>query len=141
MLEVGIIEPIEEFDWVSPMVVQQKKQKGEIRIFLDLWKLNDAYIHDPFPTPFNDEVLDNVGGKEAYSFSNGFSGYHQIKISLKDRSKTTFLTEWRCFQYIVMPFGLNNVPAIFSHIVIAEFKQFIHKLFEVYFDEWTCSVL
>jgi len=28
MLEVGIIEPIEESDWVSPMVVQEKKQKG-----------------------------------------------------------------------------------------------------------------
>lgn len=27
MLAVGIIEPIEEPDWVSPMVVQEKKQK------------------------------------------------------------------------------------------------------------------
>ena len=81
MLEVGIIEPVEESDWVSPMVVQEKKQKGEIRIFLDLRKLNDAYVHDPFLMPFIDEVLDNVGGKEAYSFTNRFSRYHQIKIT------------------------------------------------------------
>jgi hypothetical protein len=34
-----------------------------------------------FPTPFTDEVLENVGGHEAYSFTNGFSCYHQIKIT------------------------------------------------------------
>ena len=49
----------------------------------------------------------------------------------------TFATEWGCFQYIVMPFGLKNVPAIFSHVVIVEFKEFIHKFLEVYFDDWT----
>ena len=62
MLAACIIEPVEESEWVSPMVVQDKKTKGEIRICVDLRKLNDASVHDPFPTPFIDEVLDNVGG-------------------------------------------------------------------------------
>jgi hypothetical protein len=39
-------------------------------------KSNDACLHDLFPTPFKDEVLENVGGKEAYSFTNVFSRYH-----------------------------------------------------------------
>lgn len=83
-----------------------------------------------------DEVLDNVGGQEAYSFTDVFSGYHQIKIVPEDTSKTTFAIEWGCFQYIVMPFGVNNVLEIFSRAVIAAFKEFIHKLLEVYFDDW-----
>ena len=91
MLAAGIIEPVEESDWVSPMVVQGKKHKEEIRICVDLRKLNDACIHDPFPTPFTNEVLNNVGGQEAYSFTDGFSGYCQIKIALEDRSKTTLV--------------------------------------------------
>ena len=62
MLVVGIIEPVEKSEWVSPMVVHNKKTKGETSIFVDLRKLNDVAIHDPFPTPFTDEVLDNVGG-------------------------------------------------------------------------------
>jgi hypothetical protein len=74
MLEVGVIEPIEESKWISPMVVQEKKRG--IRICVDLIKLNDAFLHDSFPTPFIDEVLENVGGQEAYSFTDGFSGYH-----------------------------------------------------------------
>ena len=62
MLAAGIIETVEESEWVSPMVVQEKKTKGDIRICVDLRKLNDASLQDPFPTPFTDEVLDNVGG-------------------------------------------------------------------------------
>ena len=75
MITTGIIEPVEESEWVSPMVVHDKKTKGEIRICVDLRKLNDAFVHDPFPTPFTNEVLDNVGGQEVYSFTDGFSGY------------------------------------------------------------------
>ena len=80
MLAAGIIEPVEESEWHSPMVVQEKKTKGDIRICVDLRNVNDASLHDPFLTPFTDEVLDNVGGQEIYSFTDGFSGYHQIRI-------------------------------------------------------------
>lgn len=92
MLEARIIEHVEKSDWVSPMAVQENKKLGEIWICVDLRKLNDACGHDPFPTPFMDEALENVRGKEAYSFIDGFLGYHQIKIMLEDRSKTTFMT-------------------------------------------------
>jgi hypothetical protein len=91
MLEVGIIELIEESEWMSPMVVQEKKQGG-IRICVDLRKLNDTFLHDAFPTPFIDEVLENVGGHEYYSFTDGFSGYHQIKIALEKKYQTMFAT-------------------------------------------------
>ena len=97
MMAAGIIEVVEESEWVSPMVVQDKKDNGEIRIFMDLRKLNDASTHDPFPTPFTDEVLDNVGGQEAYSFTDGFLGYHQIMIHEEERHKKTFAIEWGSF--------------------------------------------
>jgi hypothetical protein len=66
MLEAHIIELLEESKWISPMVEKEKKQGG-IRICVDLRKLNDAFLHDRFPTPFIDELLENVGGWEAYS--------------------------------------------------------------------------
>jgi hypothetical protein len=78
-------------------------------------------VHDPFPTPFTDEVLEQVAGKESYSFTDGFSGYHQVRIVEEDKNKTTFITEWGSFAYNVMPFGLKNAPAVFSRIVIAAF--------------------
>ena len=66
MLDVQIIESIEESEWISPILIQDKKTTSEVRIYVDLRKLNDACLHDPFPTPFTDEVLKSVGGQEMY---------------------------------------------------------------------------
>ena len=86
MLEDGIIELVEESEWIIPMVVQDKKMR-EIWIYVDLSKLNDVSIHVPFPTPFTNKVLEEVGGQEIYSFLDDFLGYHQIKIVKEDNDK------------------------------------------------------
>ena len=72
-----------------------------------------------------------------YSFTDGFSGYHQIRITKEDQHKTTFVTEWGCFQYTIMPFVLKNAPMIFSLVVVTVFKEFIHNFMQVYMDDWT----
>ena len=71
-----------------------------------------------------------------YSFTDGFSSYHQVKIMKEDHHKMTFVTEWGCYRYTIIPFSLENAPAIFSRIVVFDFKYFIHKFLEVYFDDW-----
>ena len=76
MLEAGVIEPVEESKWMNLIVVQDNKTLGEVRICVDIRKLNDAFLHDPFMKPFIDEVLENVKGQEMYSFTDGFLGYH-----------------------------------------------------------------
>lgn len=63
---------------------------------------------------FSDEVLDNLVGNETYSFTDGFSGYHQVRIMEEDKKKTTFMTEWGSYAYHVMSFGLKNTPTVFS---------------------------
>ena len=56
MLDVGIIELAKELEWISTIVVQDKKT-SVIRFHFDLRMFNDASIHDPFPTSFTNEVL------------------------------------------------------------------------------------
>ena len=70
-----------------------------------------------------------------YSFTDGFSGYHQVRIMKEDVHKMTFVIEWGCYQYTVMPFGIKNASTMFSRIVVSSFKYFIHKFLEVYFDD------
>jgi hypothetical protein len=121
MLDARIIELVVESEWISPMVVKDKKTRG-ILICVDLRKLNDACLHYPFPTSFTNEVLENVGGQEDYSFTDGFSRYHQIKNAYEDRYKTNFATKWGSYHYTVISFGLKNAPAAFSRDVVAYFK-------------------
>jgi hypothetical protein len=35
-----------------------------------------------------------------------------------------------------MLFGLKNNPTMFSKVVIYVFREYIHKFFEVYSDDW-----
>lgn len=82
------------------------------------------------------EVLESGGGQEAYLFTDGFLGYLQIKIAKEDWHKTTFVTKWGSYNYTVMLFGLKNALVVFSHVMVAAFKAFIHKFSKVYLDNW-----
>jgi hypothetical protein len=75
IIQASIIEPVAKFEWIIPMVVQDKKMRGII-FCVDFRKLNDACMHDSFLTLFIDEVLEKIGVQKAYSFTDGFSGYH-----------------------------------------------------------------
>ena len=68
---------------------------------------------------------------------DGFYRYRQIRITEEDRHNTTFVIEWGCFQYTVMPFGLKNAVAVFSRVVVVVFKDFIQNFLQVYMDDWT----
>ena len=43
---------------------------------------------------WHDVFLDNVGGQEDFSFTDGFSRYDQIRIVMEDIRKITFVIEW-----------------------------------------------
>jgi hypothetical protein len=74
------------------MVVQPKKHDPKtIRIHVDLWGLNKQIVTNPFPTPFADEIINEVIGHKCYSFTDGFSRYNQVPIAPKDQEKTTFM--------------------------------------------------
>ncbi|XP_028798306.1 uncharacterized protein LOC114753764 [Neltuma alba] len=106
-LSAGIVYPISDSSWVSP--VQCVPKKGGItvvantqnelvptrtvtgwRICMDYRKLNTATRKDHFPLPFIDQMLDKLAGQEFFCFLDGYSGYNQIVIAPEDQEKTTF---------------------------------------------------
>lgn len=60
-------------------IVIVPKKNMKIRVCVDYRKLNAATIPDPFPLPFTDSLLDEVAGKEMYTFLDGFSGYNLLE--------------------------------------------------------------
>ena len=122
MLIARIIYLIDQSEWASPMVVQPKKHDPKnLRVCVDYRWLNKATKIDPFPTPFVDEILNEVTGHECYSFIDGVLGYNQVPIAKEDHHKTTFVCEFGSFAYRKMPFGLKNALAILSRIVVKAF--------------------
>lgn len=44
------------------------------------------------------------------------SGYHQVRIIEGDEGKTTCVTRYGAFEFLVMPFGPTNAPATFCNL-------------------------
>jgi hypothetical protein len=63
MLNVKLIFPMEESDWISPIMIEGKKTSG-IHVCIDFHELNKTCIHDPFMTSFN-EFLEKIVENEA----------------------------------------------------------------------------
>nr|GFA11226.1 reverse transcriptase domain-containing protein [Tanacetum cinerariifolium] len=107
LLDAGLIYPISDSPWVSPVHYVPKKggftvvenAENELiltrlvtrwRVCIDYRKLNEATRKDHFPLPFMDQMLERLAGNKYYCFLDGFSGYFQIPIDPRDQEKTTF---------------------------------------------------
>ncbi|GJV11786.1 reverse transcriptase domain-containing protein [Tanacetum coccineum] len=154
LLEAGLIYPIFDSPWVSPVHCVPKKggitvienEDNELiptrlvtgwRVCIDYRKLNDATRKDHFPLPFMDQMLERLAGNEYYCFLDGFSGYFQIPIDPQDQEKTTFTCPYGTFAYRRMPFGLCNAPGTFQRCMMAIFHDMIEETMEVFMDDFS----
>ncbi|GKD71979.1 reverse transcriptase domain-containing protein, partial [Tanacetum coccineum] len=154
LLDAGLIYPISDSPWVSPVHCVPKKggmtvvtnEENELvptrlvtgwRVCIDYRKLNEATCKDHFPLPFMDQMLERLAGNEFYCFLDGFLGYFQISIDPKDQEKTTFTCPYGTFAYRRMPFGLCNAPGTFQRCMMAIFHDMIEKTMEVFMDDFS----
>ena len=66
---------------------------------------------------------------------DGFSGYNQIKMYLKDEKRTSFRTPVGIYCYTVMPFGLKNMGATYQQAMSMIFRDHLRKTAEFYVDD------
>ncbi len=82
-------------------------------------------------------MLNIVVGCEAYSFLDGYLGYHQISIALKDKHKIKFVTIWGAFICKVMLFGVKNGPPTYQKVVTKAFKKYLDNFMKIFLDDFT----
>ena len=116
LVEVGFMRPVENIKYASSITLAPKRN-GILKIYMNYKKLNHIMKNDRYPIPFCDKILEEVGDYELYSFADGFSEYHQVKIVHEDQFKTTFTLSWDTFCYKIMSFRLCNAPATFQRLM------------------------
>jgi len=136
LLITRFIKYIEEATWLSPIVIVIKKN-GKLKLYIDFRKLNADTKKDPYPLSFIDEVLNIVIRYKAYSFLDGYLGYHQISIALKDKYKITFVTNWGALIWKVMPFGMKNEPPTYQKVVTKAFREYLDDFMKILLDYFT----
>ncbi|GKB95056.1 reverse transcriptase domain-containing protein [Tanacetum coccineum] len=144
LLDTGIIYPIADSPWVSPIYCIPKKggiivftdENDELvltrtvtgwRVCIDYRKFNEATTKDHFPLPFMDQMLERLAGNKYFYFLDGFSGYFQIPIDPNDQERTKF----------TYPFGLCNAPATFQRYMLAIFHDMIEESVKVFMDDFS----
>ncbi|XP_065176300.1 uncharacterized protein K02A2.6-like [Sycon ciliatum] len=110
----GVITKVEQpTDWCAPMV-PVLKPNGNVRVCVDLKKLNASVKREHFPLPTVDDTLAKLNGSTIFSTLDTASGFWQIPLSEEASMFTTFITPFGRFKFERLPFGITSAPEIFQ---------------------------
>jgi hypothetical protein len=133
LLDKGYIHPSTSPRGCSALFVEKKDK--ELCLCVDYRPLNMITIKNKYQLPHIDILFDQLAGAQVFSKIDLRSGYHQIKIHGEDIPKTTFTTRYGLFEYLVMSFGLTNVPAHFMYLMNSVFMLELDKSVVVFIDD------
>ncbi|CAK9833038.1 Transposon Tf2-9 polyprotein [Anthophora retusa] len=133
-LRDGIVQPSLS-DFASPVVLVRKKD-GSSRLCVDYRQLNQKIIKDRYPLPLIDDQLDALQGAKFYSTLDLKNGFFHVAIKPEHRKYTSFIVPDGQYEFLKVPFGLCNSPALFQKFVNAVFRELINdKTVLTYLDD------
>ena len=114
MLDCGVIHKVTEAtDWCAAMVPVRKKN-GQVRICVDLKRLNQEVRREHFTLPSINDIAPKLAGSQYFSTLDAASGFWQIPLEEKSQLLTTFMTPVGRFAFCRLPFGITSAPEIFQ---------------------------
>ena len=122
MEKLAVISKVDQpTDWCAGMVVVPKKD-GNVRICVDLTKLNESVKRETHPLPKIDNLLAQVNGSTIFSKVDANSGFWQEKLAEESRPLTTFITPFGRYCFNRMPFGVKSAPEHYQKKISQELE-------------------
>ena len=80
--------------------------------------------------PNMDLLIDSAIGYTMFSFTDGFSGYNQIRMAPRDVEKIAFRMPIGNFYYMLIPFRLKNAGVTYQRTITTIFHDMMHHEME-----------
>lgn len=133
MVGCGVIEEVKEpTEWCAPMVPVPKKS-GEVRICVDLKRLNTAVKRERYVLPTIDDILPRLADSRVFSLLDAASGFWQIPLDRETAKLTTFITPLGRYFFKRLPFGIASASEIFQREMSVLFRD--QEGVEVFMDD------
>ncbi|KAL9255314.1 RNA-directed DNA polymerase-like protein [Drosera capensis] len=133
LLDAGFIRPSKAPNGAP--VLFQKKKDGSLWLCIDYRALNKETVKNKYLIPLIADLFDQLGGVRYFTKLDLRSGYYQVRIAEGDEAKTTCVTRYGSFEFLVMPFGPTNAPATFCTLMNNIFHPYLDKFVVVYLDD------
>lgn len=102
---------------------------------VDYRALNKITVKDKYPLPLKEDQIDRLSGYKYFISLDLFSGFFQIPLSPKSIPYTAFVTPDGMYEFLRMPFGLANAPAVFQRMINIVFSELRFTKILVYIDD------
>ena len=102
---------------------------------MDYRALNAKSVKNRSPLPRVEDQLDRLAGKCFYTTLDLAQGYHQVPMHKDSIHKTAFVTPDGHYEYLRVPFGLANAPAVFQRVVNTMLRGLQNDLVLAYMDD------
>ena len=118
LVEADVIEPVEGVPsgWVSPLVCVPK-ESGEVRMTVDMRRVNEAIVRERHPIPTVRDMVANLEGAQVFSKLDLKQGFHQVELEEGSRDVTTFVSPFGLYRYKRLTMGLNAAPELFQYAI------------------------
>jgi hypothetical protein len=91
LFDAKFIWPCRYADWISNIVLVEKKGTKKLRVCIDFRDLNRVSPKDEYPMPVADFLVNAASGHRILCFLDGNASYNQIFMAEEDISKTAFI--------------------------------------------------
>jgi len=130
----GIAQPSLS-EYASPIVLAKKKD-GSTRLCVDYRLLNKKIIKDRYPLPLVEDQLDLLQGARYFSTLDLKNGFFHVPVDEQSRKFTAFIVPDGHYEFLRVPFGLCNSPAVFQRYINIVFRDLIQsKVILTYMDD------
>ena len=133
LLDSGMIQP-SRAPFGAP-VFFQKKHDRLLRMCVDYHALNKVTIKNKYLIPLAAELFDRLAKARYFTKLDLRSGYWQVQIAEGDEEKTTCVTRYGSYEFLVMPFRLTNAPATLCNLMNDVLFDYLDDFVVVYLDD------